>query len=253
MRIARLAVALSFAGAFAAIAATPACSNKPAECKAIIDTIDDDDAALKGVDLDTDDYKTLSVNLKKAADIVDKLAKDLAAQSVKDATLAKASTDYQDFAKQLATELRSFSDLVQKLGETLDKLSPMAKSLTAGLHKLQTRCKATEKTVAADCGNIDKVMANAPDQDAFKFDKDLKDDADAFAKFAADLKALTPADAELKAGLAEVVSGVGTLEGIMRSLSELKPKFDASHASLKAVFAKEAPIERHINETCATK
>ena len=250
MRIARLAVSLSFV---LATFATTACSNKAQECKTVIDTIDDDDAALKGVDLDTEDYPTLAVNLKKAADLVDKVAADLAGKTVKDADLAKESGDYQAFAKALATELRGFGDLVGKLGETLGKLSPMAKSLTAGLHKMQTRCQAGDKTVAADCAAIDKAMKNAPDQDAFKFDKDLKEDADAFSKFAAELKALTPADKELKAGLDEVVKGLGTLEGVMRSMAELKPKFDANHASLKETLAKEAPIERHINETCAAK
>jgi septal ring factor EnvC (AmiA/AmiB activator) len=250
MRIARLAVIASFA---LATFATAGCSNKAQECKAIIDTIDDDDAALKGVDLDTEDYPALAANLKKAADLVEKVATDLAGKTVKDADLAKESGDYQAFAKSLATELRSFSELVTKLGASLSNLSPMAKSLTAGLNKVQARCKATDKTIVADCAAIDKVMKDAPDQDAFKFDKDLKEDADAFAKFAAELKALTPADGELKAGLAEVVKGLGTLEGVMRTMSDLKPKFDASHASLKTILAKEAPIERHLNETCAAK
>ena len=248
MRVASFAVIASIA-----LATVVACGNKAQECKAVIDTIDDDDAALKGIDLDTENYPQLSKNLKSAADIVDKVGTDLAGKTVKDAELAKASGDYQAFSKSLATELRSFADLVAKLSVTLDKAGPMAKSLTSGLDKLQTRCHAADKSLTADCAAIAKAMKDAPDQDAFKFDKDLKDDAAAFAKFAAELKGLALTDKDLKGDLDEVAKGIGALEEIMRGLSDLKPSFDASHTSLKAILAKEAPIERHINETCAAK
>lgn len=237
--------------AVAALAVTAGCSKKTEECKAVIDTIDDDDAALKGVDLKTEDFALLGKNLKTAADLVEKVATDLAAKKVTDADLAKESTDYQAFAKELATEMRTLAGLVSKLDETLTKLGPMAKALNGGLHKLHVRCETD--AAASDCALVRKTLKNAPDQDAFKFDKDLKEDADAFAKFSAELKGLTIVDKEVKADVDEVAKGLGTLEEIMRGLVELKPKFDTSEAAMRMVIAKEAPIERHINETCAAK
>ncbi len=240
---------LAVFAAVAAFAVTTGCSKKKDECKAIIDTIDDDDAALKGIDLKVEDYALLGKNLKSAADLIDKVAADLAAKPVTDAELAKESGDYQAFAKELAKEMRTLGDLVISLDATLAKLSPMAKALNSGLTKLHSRCE-TDAAVG-DCTLVKKALKNAPDQDAFKFDKDLKEDADAFAKFSADLKGLTITDKEVKADLDEVVKGLGTLEEIMRGLVALKPKFDASQASMRVILAKEAPIERHLNETCA--
>jgi len=235
----------------ASIGATAGCSKKTEECKAVIDTIDDDDAALKGINLNTDDYALLSKNLGAAADIVDKIAADLAAKKVGDADLSKYSGEYQAFAKDLAKEMRNFSGLVKTLGETLDKMSPMVKALTSGLHKLDGHCEAD--AAANDCAAVRKTLKNAPDQDAFKFDKDLKEDADAFSKFAAELRGLQIADKGVKADVDEIVKGIGTLEEIMRSLSDLKPKFEASQSAMKAVLAREEPIERHINDTCNAK
>jgi hypothetical protein len=229
------------------------CSNKAAECKAIIDTIDDDDAALKGVSMSADDPAKLATNLKTAADLVDKVAADLATKKVTNADLAKESTDYQDFAKGLAKELRTAADLMTQLGGTLDKLSPMEKALRAGLGNLKKHCTGVDpknKDLHDDCEAVKKALKDEPDQDAFKFDKDLKDDADAFAKFSAELKGLQLHDADVKKALDDVAKGLGTLEQIMRELSDLKPKFDASQTSMKAVLAKEEPIERHIIDTC---
>jgi hypothetical protein len=248
MRIVSLR-SLVVVAAIALIGTTVACGKKKEECKALIDTIDDDDAALKGINLNVDDFALLGKNMKAAADLVDKVAADLAAKPVTDAELAKESTDYQAFAKDLAKEMRGVGELVIKLDETLNKLSPMAKSLRSGLHKLHERCESD--AAANDCAAVKKALKDAPDQDAFKFDKDLKEDAEAFSKFAAELRGLTIADKEVKTDLDEVVKGLGTLEEIMRGLAELKPKFDASEASMRVVLAREAPIERHINESCA--
>jgi hypothetical protein len=244
IRAAAVVLALSFG-------VTAGCSKKPEECKAIIDTIDDDDAALKGVNLATEDYALLAKNLKTAADLVEKIAADLAAKKVTDADLAKYSGEYQTFATDLAKEMRAFGDLVKTLGETLDKLSPMVKSLTSGLKKLDGHCEAD--AAAGDCAAVRKALKDAPDQDAFKFDKDLKEDADAFSKFAGELRALQIADKGVKADVDEIVKGIGTLEEIMRGMSDLKPKFEASQASMKTILAREEPIERHINESCAAK
>lgn len=230
-----------------------ACSNKAAECKAIIDTIDDDDAALKGLSLDPHDPAKLGTSLKQAADLVEKIATDLAAKKVTNPDLAKESQDYQDFAKGVAKEFRSMADLMTQLGATLDKLAPMEKSLVSGLGKLKKRCANVDpkdKQLHDDCDMVKKALKDEPDQDAFKFDKDLKDDADAFAKFSTELKGLALHDDEVKKDLEEITKGLGTLEQVMRELSDLKPKFDASQASLKAVLAKEEPIERHIVDTC---
>jgi hypothetical protein len=252
MRTARLS---SFGLAFALSLGlgTLGCSHKSDECKAVIDTIDDDDAALKGVNLDTDDYAALSKNMKTAADLVEKVASDLAAKKVTDAELSKESSDYQAFAKDLAKEMRGFSDLVKSLGDTLDKLAPMAKSMTSGLHKLHMDCETDAAPTKKDCEAVRTALKDAPDQDAFKFDKDLKEDAAAFSKFAGELRALALTDDKVKADLAEIVKGLGTLEEIMRGLSDLKPKFDASQAQMRTVLAREEPIERHINETCNAK
>lgn len=234
-----------------ALGAGIGCGKKTEECKALINTIDDDDAALKGINLNVDDWALLSKNVTAAAGLVDKVAADVGALTITDAELAKQSADYKAFATDLAKEMRSFAELVKKLGETMDKLAPMAKAFSAGLHKLQTRCETD--AAASDCATVKKALKNSPDQDAFKFDKDLKEDADAFAKFAAELRGLAITDKDVKADLDEIVKGVGTLEEIMRGLSDLKPKFDASASAMMGVLAREEPIERHINQLCAAK
>jgi hypothetical protein len=236
------------------LAASVGCDNKAEECKAVVNTIDDDDAALKGISLSSDDFGVMAKNLKAAADIVDKVATDLAAQKVTNAELAKESTDYQAFAKGTATELRGLADLLTPLQQALDKIGPMARTFSGGLKKLDARCSADAgAATAADCQAIATAMKDAPDQDAFKFDKDLKEDAAAFGKFAAELKALQLKDAELTTDLGEVVKGLGSLQEIMQTMVDLKPKFDASGAALQMALAKEEPIERHINETCGAK
>jgi hypothetical protein len=236
-----------------AVASVAGCSHKSEECKAVIDTIDDDDAALKGLNFEVDDYALLAKNVKAGADAVDKVAADLATKKVTDADLAKESGDYQAFAKDLAKEMRAYGELVQKLGDTMAKLAPMEKTLSSGLKKLNERCLVD--AVANDCVAVRAVMKDAPDQDAFKFDKDLKEDAEAFSKFVAELRALnvTITDKQVKDDVEQVAKGLGALEEVMRGLSDLKPKLDANTAALMAVLAKEGPIERHINETCNAK
>lgn len=243
----------SIAVALALAAASAGCSHKSEECKAVIDTIDDDDALLKGLKFDTDDFALLAKNVKAAADALDKLAADLAAKKLTTPDLEAASGDYGNFARALAKALRDHAVLLEQLDGTMNKVGPMAKTLHAGLKKLSDRCVVD--AAANDCAAVKAVMKDAPDQDAFKFDKDLKEDAEAFSKFVAELRALnvTITDKQVRDDVEQIAKGLGELETIMRSLSDLKPKFDASQTQLLAVVAKEGPIERHINETCAAK
>jgi hypothetical protein len=233
--------------------ANAGCSHKSEECKAVIDTIDDDDAALKGIKLDTEDYGLLAKNVKAAADVLDRVAADLASKKVTDADLLAAAGDYQNFAKALSKAFRSHAELLEHLDATMTKIAPMTKTLRQGLKQLHERCLVD--AVVNDCTAVKNVMKDAPDQDAFKFDKDLKEDAEAFSKFVAELRALnvTITDQKVKDEVEQIAKGLGELETIMRSLSDLKPKFDASNSELLAVVAKEEPIERHINQTCAAK
>src|SRR5215472_1217786 len=96
------------------------CGSKAKECLDVINTIDDDDAALKGINFSVTDFKALGKSIGAAADAVDKVATDLAAKKVTDAELSKESSDYQSFAKELAKSLRDFSGNLAQLGDTLD-------------------------------------------------------------------------------------------------------------------------------------
>lgn len=220
---------------------------KQRECAALIGLVDDDDEAIKAIDLSSKDPRKIATSTKKLATIESKLAVDLTASTFEVKEVKQLAADYAAFARETAaasTELASVFEKAAELQDRVDesKADSVTKRWAASVQKVVARCQAHPSAACPRFAQIIKDLpSNSDDMNAY---------GKALDKAAGDLKKLSTSDATLNADLDAVQKSTVEMAKVFVDTADLQKKQKANAVAMDAAIAKEKPLTERVNAFC---
>ena len=228
-----------------AIVCATACTKRPQECQAVIDTIDLDDQQIKDISARaTEDAKDLAPLVRQAAQLEEQLVVKLGALQVATKELADDVGEYVSFAKELSAAATAMADVLEQIATMKDRADAVLASRDAALDKLKVRCTALPSLACRALDSATKPLDEIKDEDAYG-EQAAKIDA-----VAARIAALRLADGDLAREAEEYVKVLRSDAELLRDLGALTPKIGASQGGLTSAMAKEQPVTDEINVLC---
>jgi hypothetical protein len=230
-----------------------ACSKKPRECTALIDTIDDDDkpvAQLLATGATLENVRDIGDSARSLAVLEDKMRGDLGALKLTDVDVIGLEKQYGEFAEAAAGAARDTAVVMAEVAAYQPTVDPanagsVPQKMRAAADAMHARCVAKKSNECVALFDQMKSILAAADKAT-----SWSESATAIDAFVAKLGALTLKDTQLQADVTAFAATMKESAASLREAVVLQTKMGGAKEKLDSVLALERTVTTRVNDVC---